>query len=456
MSVFGVVLLAFLPWTRVEASPAFQEAWYYEVMLGDLGTALERYRMIFRDPSSSLVLRRRAALRAGRCAEKLGNRGVARSNYEYVIEHHAHTSPDAAARLAAARLKSFESDSEGRSGDDASIVSMKRQLQKRLETRLAAQERVARALREQRERSRSASRIEDRLLERGIDFLWEAEWTLDSQPSLARESQSGLQGVAPAVDRATSALAFLLALPLEDEDTALLRSQLAHRFYVRSIRALEVLDLSSAVDFLRLHAQVAVNPRTEALDLTKYLETILRAAEGLRAQAHNRFQEELGRRRSEVFFALKRVGDRELGSEILLEAKRQEDWSPTEDGRLREFSNLVAQSQDSLLRTESYDALQVLQGECQLASRRLTVAVESLLRNRFQSRKPSLRLVDPESVLPRLRRYVEDVLAEAESRRKLDKRLQTVVQDVKTLCEWIPELDESGAYGSAVQRALQR
>jgi hypothetical protein len=429
-------------------------------MLGEVETALQRYQVVVRDPSVTLDLRRRAFLRSGRCAEKLGKLSVAQQNYRQVIDNAKpgqvgvrKEEADSLSRTAAARLRILAHERGLKGLEDATLDRLEARLRRALETRLSAHDAVSERLRRQKSSETSSVRIEVRVAALGVSLIWNpppGETVLDWDPDA--------NGTLP-VD-------YLNSLGLTENDTTLLRAELAHRFYVRAVRALMGLDLRTALDFLRLHVELAVVRRAEADHLVESIQRLLSDAQGLLKEADDILREAAGRRRAEVLRGIRDVTggpvkagvDDAIGELVAVELR--EDWAPAEllaAGRLREHAVVSARALDALLGAASDQTFQELQTDCHRTARQLAADTEKLF---LLSRDPEVerrpRLADPAIMLDRLRRHVEDVLASSSRVSPASAEARDALGDLPRLLDWFPNIDPTGAYGSAVQRQLQR
>jgi hypothetical protein len=233
----------------VSAQPNFENAWYRETMLGEVREALEEYRRLYMDAQRPRELRQRAAFRAARCAEKLGDDHVA-GYYEWIrmegvpgtfeyreaeaYRQRAQAGDAAAARRGARFAEALESTFRVR---ERSLASVRRQ-------RLA-----------QEDLASSVARVERRLESLGVEFYVE-----DLGPRLLAELQGPRSGRDPlehaVVRRGWQPVGeFLAALELEPHDESALRARLAGEFYRRALKALCGLDLKAAWLALELHVE---------------------------------------------------------------------------------------------------------------------------------------------------------------------------------------------------------
>ena len=459
-TVLGPVLaLVTLSVTAVWASPAFHAAWYYEVMLGEVSTALQRYQDIVRDPSLPIEMRRKAFLRAGRCAEKLGRTPVAVRNFRQVIEN-ARPLPgkrkedaDALSRTAAARLRILAGERGRNDQDTATLGRLEAQLQRVLDTRSAARAAVSEILRRQEAAAASTARIEDRLAAVGASFDWSpepGETALDWDPSLT----------------STSSVDYLTSLGLTDDDTALLRAELAHRFYVRGVRALAGLELKGAIEHLRSHIALADHVRMDAVRLVESIQELLADARGLIRETDELLREEVGRRGSEVLrgiHSLRLDADLDVpGTKLdeLVGVELREDWAPSamlSGGRLREHAVGSARSLNALQAASSDKKFETLQSECQRTARELARDLERLfLLQRDPTAEHRPRLEDPEKMLPLVKRHVEDVLARSATGDLSATQSRELLEDSMRLVEWFSEIDPTESYRNALRRQLSR
>jgi hypothetical protein len=257
------------------AGPSFTEAWYREVMLGDLAAAGVEYQRIYEGGGAAPArsrpdeTRRRAALRAGGCFEKLSDSRRAEAAYSWIVR----VGPPGDALVRAAELRLLELGAAaastpaavtprgepGASGEpaapapaaSASPAAPAGELLERLRASIERREASAAELRAELLRrnaeAREAVRLQRSFLELGV------EARLTGEPPPAEERS-------------------LAGLSLEAEDRELLKSELAERYYLRGLRALRDRNPDAAVRELK----IALSLRQDFLDASE----LLRAAEG--------------------------------------------------------------------------------------------------------------------------------------------------------------------------------
>lgn len=469
----------------VLAQSGFSEAWYFENVLGQLERAAQEYQLIYLDPESSPELRRRAARRAARCAEKLGDHERARAIHDWLrVEE---IGPEDSVEGAGVTERSVpnsgpdtatEQDPANAGGriDAGALVAYREALVETAGRRRQALERLERRTRREAALRDRRLRLVSRLEREGVELRWTADG-LEAGSGDEPSWRSRLSGM--------EILDLLEELDLEPDDVRLLREHLLHLETVRGLKALRAQDLARALRAFERCIQLATSRQLDLEYLVDSLRRILVRSEGLSRLAGRRLLETSRRRDAETLHAAEsayrdlldrlEVGDNEGSAERLARARRLEDFTSREvreEGRLYDVRRqAIASLEGPASRPIREDLERVQQEAVRLADRlrkqiRVYLALEGAP---GETARP--RLEDPEVMAGRLRRFVQGILVEVEAARpggsagnsdpaavaRRAPDLREAVEDTLLLLDWFPDLlDPAGRLRSHFRSFLER
>ncbi len=426
-------------------SSELSQAWYSEVMLGRLAEAEFQYQSIYLEEANSWQTRARAALRAGGCAEKLGEAQKAIDIYAWL--KHEGDPDDPMVRRARLRTEVLQAARRPPGGPPEPPIPVREaylyDLKLTLGRRRGAVERVEKARGERDARDEIIEKLKSRL--RAVGVQW---WFERSVVRSETESESG------------EATAFVRDLGLNAEDEKMLKERLADAFYLRALRALRDRDFWAAVDALRIHEKLAETAREDVGALKRSAEGILDRATALQAGARERLENEYPRLRAKVSRRVSggleeaekalREGDGDLSLDYLREMQRLEDWAPESlavEGRLRDrILRSILTFEHHLSRPVYEEALEAQATNRRVASKLALQIEQFLARDRFGDHDASAspELEDPSTMLPVLRNEVQEVhtLLESEDQTLPDPpAFLGRLEDTLLLLDWFPELD---------------
>ncbi len=465
------------------APQSFSDAWYTETFVGDVPAALEQYTRLFDVPDEDVPVetRRKAAFRAGVCAEKLGDLRRARIAYSWFRMNGARN--DTWTQRALLRLAELERSAKpSRTGDD--------ELDVRLPDRALAGDEAAELIGAAAERNRrrlavAASLAE--LVERRRELL-ERDRRLARRFRRVGVSFDRLPGRGvdfPSPDWES----FVRELDLDPADRGLLTGALIDLCFLEGLRSTQTLSLGRAVRALDAQLELAEGEddwrAREARDMLDLLERALGMLEGARTRAERLIESSVERREAEAAARMTNALDAARGlvdedrlreaADSLVDVFLHEDWAPPgarRSGELREVAiaalhqcRLIAPTVDwGVTRLGGAAAESILLDTAELVTTSLDVpgATPGAMR------LPAPRLVSPRSALARLRREVIETIDSAERHRATEPGAETdgpgpedrratpsnvVLADTLTILEWFPSLDDTGGQ---LRRRLER
>jgi tetratricopeptide (TPR) repeat protein len=485
-------------------APSFSEAWYREVMTGELSTAADLYQRIYEDGGAILAkggplpdVHRRAALRAGGCYEKIGRGDLAREAYAWLVR--AGPSEDPSVRYARLRLAAIAAATEpalsspegkgaavapagtpatppaaGQARPDASTaIDRLRQQMERRET-CAGQLRF--------EVTRLAQRVdqEARLRRRLADLGVEMKVEMPADPA------RGPDGAPSPIGEALR--------PLDPEDRGFLSLALAERYYLRGLRALRDRDPAQATEEFQkaLESQPGYRDSADllgtALGFLRPMEGVAKlAAQRLSERAYERELESARSMRAALASADQFIAQDQAQSALpeLERIRSEEEWLPPRVHRAAEVGALAREADIRALLiaaspsagtapgagVERYEDLRAggrraadeLTG---LAEKLTDLVWESSDRRRRAAEAPTPAGKDGQregiDSQRRVREELERLLVRGEDRYGLNPRdpspdgWRREFLDIKVLAQWFPEADRDLRFRKLAQEYLER
>jgi len=472
-------------------SPSFADAWYRENVLGELAEAGNLYFRIYQAPGDSsspaaetrsAEIRRRAALRAGECFEKLGEYGRAREAYAWLARNG--NPREGAVQYAQLRLKCIPpagapppGASQGAPPGTPQGARISREsspgldaLASRIKRREDCLKNLSGEIQKMEERVLEERRIERRLQELGMEFQFQP-----ARPVPPEEKETRID-VLRQVDR-----------DLDTEDRRNLKIELADRYYRRGLRALRDSNPQAAVEEFKKTIQLQPSYH-DAEDLLRVAEGYLAPMEGVARLATARLEEHRTRRELEYHESL-RVALAELDSAPGGDASRErlgnldrtrsrEEWSPRCTGQLTRAEDLQKEADLRLLLDfasqvtgDEPEAVQLYQGlkrRNRRAARDLLRAGEQmadLLWTSWKRGRPILSGSDREDRAGALQRIGEELvrhLARGEEQYQQNpgdlgpEGWSREFVDILILLQWFPELDREQRIRSIAREYLEK
>jgi hypothetical protein len=493
-----VVLLAPSLLLAPPGAPTFSEAWYLEVVLGEVTAAGDLYRRVYEDMGAPpraptpMPIRLKAALRGGGCFERTGDTARAKEAYSWLLR--SGPPDDPAVRSARIRLASLPAPvpiSTGTPAPTATPASSPGpsagpspaqaedpllRLAARLDRRDAAIEGLRTETRRLSERDGEEARLLRRLQGIGIEVTFE-----DGKEGIIRAAFDDV------------------FKPLDPEDRAALRKRLADRFYLRALRALAARDPARAADELRKCLRFASEARPDgrpdhrdASDLLRTVEGFLRPLDGAAKLAAARLRALREAEEDDLLHgmrsALAKAGraSKKANSLSRSEAERvliEEEWAPEGFERNLDARSAVREALDRLVLDPSGAPTVAAGGgrtprpeEVRLRARRsaldlLSAAEETvdLAWSSSEGRRATVgdpaRPVSAEEMRDLIRRVseeMESILARGEEKNRLktqDAGIDNWKREflsLQILSAWFPEADADQRYSRLAQEYLGR
>jgi len=472
------------------APPSFSDAWYRENVLGEMAAASEIYQRIYEDlrspsptagrPATPLDLRRKAALRAGMCFERLGDGARAREAYAWLLK--GGPSDDPMVRTARVRslglappaLPAGSVPSGPVTDPPAPMASEGAQALDRFRLQVERREALDGELRSEirrlAERVREEFRLRRRMDALGIDLRFDG-------------SMEGARGVMDDFERS-----------LDPSDRESLRRELAERYYLRGLQALREKNPAIAVEDLRKAIGFgSEGGYRDAADLIRRAREFLQPMEGLAQLAAQRIRERRGERELEVLQSMRSslaAGRRDPPAEgtkgilAALEGLRaEEEWAPARIARLVEARAMAREADErTLLISLSGGAQPPLAGESvrrfedlrsrgRLAADELLSDLEQLTDLAWASTERRRVILEEPSdgigarwgasdVRRLIGEELERLLVRGEDQRRLQPQnlegWRREFLNLQILIQWFPESDGDQRYRKLVQEYLGR
>ncbi len=451
------------------SGPSFSEAWYREVILGELEVAADLYERLYGETVAaaravSAENKRRAALRAGLCRERLGDARRAREAYSWLVR----TGPVDDPLVDEARLRLLdlpEKPAAGPPREPAAQEDAAREggglstlLERRLEQLGAALTQSRQEILRRSERIQGERRLQERLAQLGVEIRLPEGST--------GSAAVGLSGVEFALDL---------------EDRASLRQALAERYFLRGLRALRDRDPDRAVRDLKLSIEMMPD-RREAAHWLRIAEGLIQPMAPIAEHAGLRIQD---RQAVRDLGLLKQMEERAARARSVLSQGRQgpareelekllrwEDWANGAAALPVEAKALSLETERRILSDLGTGrGHEDLRQECRRASGRLIGSCEELADlSLADGRQPLLsppaggeraagsRGATKEKVLQEMERLLvrgEDLYGQR-TPGSGDDLWRRPFQELQILSQWFPDLDADRRFQRLAQEYLGR